>query len=282
MGRASSASSVAVGRHVCRWHAPGVASCVATIAPYAQAVAATPSATQILAAMKRATIFMVDKVSTDGGYVWTYLPDRSRRWGELEARATQIWIQPPGTATMGHLFLDAYHATGDEYYYRAARRSAGALIRAQHPSGGWNYLVDFAGERSLRELVRHRRPQCLAAGGVPALLGQRHVRRRRHGGVGEVPAAALRREARPELQARARQGDRVRARQPVSDRRLAAALPAARRVSLTATPGLHLVPHVQRRCRGGEHRVPRACVIRRSAIGALLDADRARHERLPA
>ena len=101
--------------------------------------------------MKRATRFMVEDVSTNGGYVWTYLPDRSRRWGELEARATQIWIQPPGTATMGHLFLDAYHATQDEYYYRAAESVAGALIRAQHPSGGWNYLADFAGERSLRE-----------------------------------------------------------------------------------------------------------------------------------
>src|SRR5688572_11652069 len=106
---------------------------------------------QILDAMKRATTFMVDKVSTNGGFVWTYLPDLSRRWGELEARPTQIWIQPPGTATMGHLFLDAYHATSDEYYYQAAERTAGALIWAQHPSGGWNYLADFAGDRSLRE-----------------------------------------------------------------------------------------------------------------------------------
>ena len=37
--------------------------------------------------MKRATTFMVDTVSTNGGYVWTYLPDLSRRWGEMEARA---------------------------------------------------------------------------------------------------------------------------------------------------------------------------------------------------
>ena len=42
---------------------------------------------QILEAMKRATRFMVENVSTNGGYVWTYLPDLSRRWGELEARA---------------------------------------------------------------------------------------------------------------------------------------------------------------------------------------------------
>ena len=110
-----------------------------------------PDRQRVLDTMKRATTFMVEKVSTNGGYVWAYLPDRSRRWGELEARDTQIWIQPPGTATMGHLFLDAYHATGDEYYYRAAEGVAGALIWAQHPSGGWNYLADFGGDRSLRE-----------------------------------------------------------------------------------------------------------------------------------
>ena len=48
----------------------------------------------------------------------------TRRWGEMEATPTMIWIQPPGTPTMGHLFLDAYHATGDDYYYRAAEQVA--------------------------------------------------------------------------------------------------------------------------------------------------------------
>lgn len=106
---------------------------------------------QVLDTMKRATIFMADKVSTKGGYVWSYLPDFSRRWGELEARDTMIWIQPPGTPVMGHLFLDAYHATGDEYYYEAAQRVAGALISAQLQAGGWNYVYDTAGEKSLRD-----------------------------------------------------------------------------------------------------------------------------------
>jgi PelA/Pel-15E family pectate lyase len=69
----------------------------------------------------------------------------------MEARSTMIWIQPPGTPSMGHLFLDALHATGDDYYYRAAEQVAGALAQAQHPSGGWNYIADFAGESSLRE-----------------------------------------------------------------------------------------------------------------------------------
>ena len=104
-----------------------------------------------IATMKRATTFMVDKVSYNGGYVWSYLPDMSRRWGEMEARETMIWLQPPGTASMGHLFLDAYHATGDEYYYAAAEKVAAAVIWGQHPSGGWNYLVDFAGDRSLQD-----------------------------------------------------------------------------------------------------------------------------------
>jgi PelA/Pel-15E family pectate lyase len=100
--------------------------------------------------MRRATEYMVERVSTDGGYVWSYLPDMSRRWGEIEAYPSMIWVQPPGTGTMGHLFLDAYHATGDEYYYRAAERVARVLIRGQHRSGGWNYFIDFAGDASTR------------------------------------------------------------------------------------------------------------------------------------
>ncbi|HEU4592351.1 MAG TPA: pectate lyase [Steroidobacteraceae bacterium] len=119
-------------------------------APHARAADA-PTRADVQAAMKRATQFMVDKVSYRGGYLWNYLPDMSRRWGEMEARETMIWLQPPGTSSMGHEFLDAYHATGDEYYYRAAEQVGAALIWGQHPSGGWNYVVDFAGDRSLRD-----------------------------------------------------------------------------------------------------------------------------------
>lgn len=121
----------------------GVATAAAQSAP-------PPDRTAILDTMKRATVFMVETVSTNGGYVWSYLPDLSRRWGEMEAYPSMMWIQPPGTATMGHVFLDAFHATGDEYYYQAAEKVAGALIWAQHPSGGWNYMADFGGDRSLR------------------------------------------------------------------------------------------------------------------------------------
>jgi len=110
-----------------------------------------PVKSDVEATMRRATQFMVEKVAYRGGYLWNYLPDMSRRWGEMEARETMIWLQPPGTSSMGHVFLDAYHATGDEYYYKAAESVAAALIWGQHPSGGWNYVVDFAGDRSLRD-----------------------------------------------------------------------------------------------------------------------------------
>jgi len=52
---------------------------------------------------------------------------------------------------MGHLFLDAYHATNDEYYYTAAEKVGQALVLGQLPCGGWNYMVDFAGDRSLKQ-----------------------------------------------------------------------------------------------------------------------------------
>jgi PelA/Pel-15E family pectate lyase len=108
------------------------------------------SSADTLATMKRAARFMVERVAYRGGYVWSYLPDFSRRWGEMEAYPTMIWVQPPGTATMGHLYLDCFAATRDDFYYRAARDVADGLIAAQHPAGGWNYLHDFAGEDSAR------------------------------------------------------------------------------------------------------------------------------------
>lgn len=110
-----------------------------------------PTETQIQETMKKATRYMMEVASYEGGFVWNYLPDLSRSWGEMEARRTMVWIQPPGTPAVGHLLLDAYHATQDEYYYEAATRVARALIWGQQPCGGWSYMFDFAGENSLRE-----------------------------------------------------------------------------------------------------------------------------------
>lgn len=101
-------------------------------------------------AMLRATKYMVEEVSTNGGYVWYYTPDLSRRWGEMEAYKTMVWVQDAGTVDMGNLFLDAYAATANEYYYGAAEKAAAALVWGQSHEGGWNYMIDFAGDRSLK------------------------------------------------------------------------------------------------------------------------------------
>ena len=107
------------------------------------------------AAMRRATTFMMDSISYRGAFVWNYLPDRSRQWGELEAPyRTMVWIQSPSTPSVGHLMIDAYHATGDDYYYQQALKIAKVLISVQHPEGGWNYVEDLAGEEQLKEFYR--------------------------------------------------------------------------------------------------------------------------------
>ena len=133
--------------------------CAARVEPGAGAVQAAPTAEvgrsegrlRALSAMKHAARFMIETVAYKGGYVWTYLPDFSRCWGELEARRSMTWLQPPGTPSMGHLFLDAFHATGDAFYLGAASDVASAVVSAQHWSGGWNYVYDIAGPESLRE-----------------------------------------------------------------------------------------------------------------------------------
>ena len=108
------------------------------------------SEAEILKSIKKSTNFMLEKVSYKGGFVWDYLPDFSRQWGEMEAYRTMAWTQSDGTPAMGEFFLDLYHATKDEFYYQAAEKVATALIWGQNPAGGWNYCFDFAGESSLK------------------------------------------------------------------------------------------------------------------------------------
>ncbi len=105
---------------------------------------------EISLAMKRATQYMIDSVGYHGAFLWEYSFEQKRYWGELEARRTMGWAQGKGgTPAMGDILLDAYHATGDKYYYESACEVADALIHAQLACGGWNYCFDLAGEASL-------------------------------------------------------------------------------------------------------------------------------------
>ncbi len=93
--------------------------------------------------MKTAATFYRKRVATHGGYVYHYSPDLSVRWGEGLATTDQIWIQPPGTPTVGIAFLSAYSATGDTYYLDAAKDAAHAVAYGQLKSGGWQNCLDF-------------------------------------------------------------------------------------------------------------------------------------------
>ena len=112
----------------------------------------TPLPREAESAMRRAGEYYRRAVSTHGGYVYHYSLDLKRRWGEGEANTDQVWVQPPGTPTVGQAFLHAYEATGDTFYLDAAKDAANALIHGQLVSGGWTNSVDFnpKGEKTAR------------------------------------------------------------------------------------------------------------------------------------
>ena len=105
-------------------------------------------------AMRQATDFFRTQVSTEGGYLWRYSENLSRREGEGKATNTMIWVQPPGTPSVGMVYLTAYEATGDLYYLEAARDVAYALVRGQLRSGGWDYRIEFDPKRRQRYAYR--------------------------------------------------------------------------------------------------------------------------------
>ncbi len=94
-------------------------------------------------ALRKAVEFFHTKVSCRGGYLWRYSGDLVLREGEGKASATMVWVQPPGTPTVGRACLDAYESTGDEFYLDVARDAAYALVRGQLRSGGWHYHIEF-------------------------------------------------------------------------------------------------------------------------------------------
>ncbi len=97
-------------------------------------------------AMKRAAGYF-RSISTNGGYVGIYSLDLQKRYGEAiyeKARPNEIWVQPPGTPTIGQCYLRAWKVTGDKYYFDAARDVARALVWGQRQIGGWDHRVDIA------------------------------------------------------------------------------------------------------------------------------------------
>jgi hypothetical protein len=107
-------------------------------------------------ALRKAVRFFHSEVSSHGGYLWCYSADLTLREAEGKASKTMIWVQPPGTPTVGEAFLDAYEATGERLYLDAARDAADALLRGQLQSGGWFYRIEFDPERRDKYAYRDR------------------------------------------------------------------------------------------------------------------------------
>jgi hypothetical protein len=120
--------------------------------------------TRAAEALRRATDYFRAKVATEGGYLWRYSEDLKERAGENPATDTMVWIQPPGTPSVGQAFLDAYEATGDRTYLDAARDVANALVRGQLRSGGWDYLIEFDPQKRPRYAYRSDPPAGADAG----------------------------------------------------------------------------------------------------------------------
>ncbi len=191
-----------------------------------------------------------------------------------------IWIQPPGTPSMGHLYLDAYHATGDEYYYRAAEQVAAALAAGAAP----------VGRVELHRRLRGRDSRC-ASGTTPSARNAWRLEEFQHyygnatfddAGTAESAKFFLRlyvEKKDPKHKAPLDKAIRF-----VLDSQYPIGLwpqrfprPLASRPARPA--GLHRLRHVQRRCGGGEHGFP-ADVLPGAWRRAPARSDRPRHERV--
>jgi hypothetical protein len=101
-----------------------------------------PGPAAVRTALRKATDYLVS-ISAEGGYLWWYSTDLKQRRGENLATETQVWVQAPGTPSVGMAFLRAYEATRDDAHLRAALGAANALARGQLESGGWAYVIEF-------------------------------------------------------------------------------------------------------------------------------------------
>ncbi|MFA7053859.1 MAG: hypothetical protein WC328_12675, partial [Kiritimatiellia bacterium] len=105
---------------------------------------------EVEAGLLRAARFFREQVATEGGYLWQYSDDLRLREGENVADDRCVWVQPPGTPSVGLAFLRAWQVTGDAYHLEAARAAGHCLVRGQLRGGGWPYMIPFDAARRAR------------------------------------------------------------------------------------------------------------------------------------
>jgi len=113
-------------------------------------------------AMARAVEFFTS-IATNGGWAGIYSADLKDRWGESlheKCRPDEIWVQPPGTPTVGGVLLRAYRATGDKRFLAAARNAGRALVWGQRTVGGWDHRVGVAHLTPAARVPKRRSGRC--------------------------------------------------------------------------------------------------------------------------
>jgi hypothetical protein len=117
---------------------------MAAIPPTAIAQTETPlTRGEVERALRKAVEFYWQKVSTQGGYHYSYAEDLSYGRSEHGDGLTQVEVQREATPSIGLAYLTAYETTGDRFYLAAARAACHALVKGQLCSGGWHYLIEF-------------------------------------------------------------------------------------------------------------------------------------------
>ena len=109
---------------------------------------------QAAEAMRRAVDFYAGQVASHGGYVYRYSADLARREGEGKTGIDTVWVQPPGTPTVGLAYVEAYERTGEKYLLDAALAAGDCLLQGQLRSGGWNASIEFSPEQRKRHDYR--------------------------------------------------------------------------------------------------------------------------------
>jgi hypothetical protein len=131
-----------------------IALAAVVMAGATETCAAEPTLVASARAALDRSIAAMASIATEGGWVWRYSLDLEERAGESKATPTMIWVQPPGTPSVGMAILRAHAVTGDPRHLDAALAAADALATGQLASGGWDYSIDFDPTRVERVLRR--------------------------------------------------------------------------------------------------------------------------------
>ena len=108
---------------------------------------AEPSREDAREALRKAVAFFHGEVADGGGYVWRYSADLAKAEGEGKAARGTIWVQPPGTPSVGEAYLDAWLDSGEQVCLDAALDAGRAMVRGQLVSGGWTNKIELQGDR---------------------------------------------------------------------------------------------------------------------------------------